>query len=99
MYNIKRDKTGGIVLECKMCSRIERVNEFDDRRGSRRTQAALCLATEPRMPSYLTASFLLEFGRRNPFRTPSWGWLGGAGGRFWQQGTPATLTRPVIYAA
>ena len=48
MYNIKRDKTGGIVLECKMCSRIERVNEFDDRRGSRRTQAALAMLTHTR---------------------------------------------------
>jgi hypothetical protein len=49
MYNIKRDKTGGIVLECKMCSHIERVNEFDDRRGSRRTQAALAMLTHTRI--------------------------------------------------
>jgi hypothetical protein len=48
MYNIKRDKTGGIVLECKMCSHIERVNEFDDRRGSRRTQAAQAMLTHTR---------------------------------------------------
>ena len=49
MYNIKRDKTGGIVLECKACSHIERVNEFDDRLGSRRTQAALAMLTHTRI--------------------------------------------------
>ena len=40
MYNIERSKTGGVVLECKACSHVERVNEFDDRLRSRRTQAA-----------------------------------------------------------
>jgi hypothetical protein len=40
MYNIERGKTGGVVLKCKMCAHGERVNEFDDRLGSRRTQAA-----------------------------------------------------------
>jgi hypothetical protein len=45
MYNIKRGKTGGVVLECKACSHVERVNEFDDRFGSRRTQAAQAMLT------------------------------------------------------
>jgi hypothetical protein len=40
MYNISRSKTGGVVLKCKVCSHSECVNEFDDRLGSRRTQAA-----------------------------------------------------------
>jgi hypothetical protein len=40
MYNISRSKTGSVVLKCKVCSHSERVNEFDDRQGSRRTQAA-----------------------------------------------------------
>ena len=40
MYKISRSKTGGVVLKCKVCSHSERVNEFDDRQGSRRTQAA-----------------------------------------------------------
>jgi hypothetical protein len=39
MYNISRSKTGGLVLKCKGCSHSEGVNEFDDRQGSRRTQA------------------------------------------------------------
>jgi hypothetical protein len=40
MCNISRGRTGGVVLKCKACSHSERVNEFDDRQGSRRTQAA-----------------------------------------------------------
>ena len=48
MYNIERSQTGGVVLECKMCSHIERVNEFDDRLGSRRTQAAQAMLTHTR---------------------------------------------------
>jgi hypothetical protein len=48
MYNIKRGKTGGVVLECKACSHVERVNEFDDRFGSRRTQAAQAMLTHTR---------------------------------------------------
>jgi hypothetical protein len=40
MYKIERSKTGGVVLKCKVCPHSERVNEFDDRLGSRRTQAA-----------------------------------------------------------
>jgi hypothetical protein len=40
MYNIERGKSGGVVLKCKVCPHSERVNEFDDRLGSRRTQAA-----------------------------------------------------------
>ena len=40
MYNISRSATGGVLLQCKLCSHSERVKEFDDRHGSRRTQAA-----------------------------------------------------------
>jgi hypothetical protein len=40
MYTITRGKSGGLILNCKDCSHVERVNEFDDRLGSRRTQAA-----------------------------------------------------------
>jgi len=48
MYNFSRSKSGGVVLECKMCSHIERVNEFDDRNGSRRTQAAQAMLNHTR---------------------------------------------------
>jgi hypothetical protein len=40
MYNISLSKTGGVLLKCKLCPHSERVDEFDDRQGSRRTQAA-----------------------------------------------------------
>lgn len=40
MYTISRGKSGGLILKCKHCSHVERVNEFDDRLGDRRTQAA-----------------------------------------------------------
>ena len=49
MYNIERSKTGGVVLECKACSHVERVNEFDDRFGSRRTQAARAMLSHTRI--------------------------------------------------
>ncbi len=39
MYVISKD-TSGIILVCLDCPHTERVNEFDDRFGSRRTQAA-----------------------------------------------------------
>jgi hypothetical protein len=48
MYNIERSKTGGVVLACKACSHVERVNEFDGRLGSRRTQAAQAMLTHTR---------------------------------------------------
>jgi hypothetical protein len=48
MYNISRSKTGGVVLQCKVCSHSERVNEFDDRLGSRRTQAAQAMLRHTR---------------------------------------------------
>ena len=48
MYNISRSKTGGVVLKCKVCSHSERVNEFDDRLGSRRTQAAQAMLRHTR---------------------------------------------------
>ena len=40
MYTISRSKIGGTILKCKDCLHVERVNEFDDNLGSRRTQAA-----------------------------------------------------------
>ena len=48
MYNIQRSKTGGVVLKCKVCFHVERVNEFDDRLGSRRTQAAQAMLNHTR---------------------------------------------------
>jgi uncharacterized Fe-S radical SAM superfamily protein PflX len=48
MYNIERSKTGGVLLECKLCSHSERVNEFDDRLGSCRTQAAQAMLSHTR---------------------------------------------------
>jgi hypothetical protein len=48
MYNISRSKTGGVILKCKVCAHSEHVNEFDDRRGSRRTQAAQAMLNHTR---------------------------------------------------
>ena len=48
MYNISRSETGGVVLQCKVCSHSERVNEFVDRLGSRRTQAAQAMLRHTR---------------------------------------------------
>jgi hypothetical protein len=48
MYNIERGKTGGIVLKCKVCPHTERVNEFDDRQGSRRAQAMQAMLNHTR---------------------------------------------------
>jgi hypothetical protein len=48
MYNISRSETGGVLLKCKLCSHSERVNEFDDRHGSRRTQAAQAMLNHTR---------------------------------------------------
>jgi hypothetical protein len=48
MYNISRSKTGGVILKCKVCPHSERVNEFDDRQGSRRTQAAQAMLNHNR---------------------------------------------------
>ena len=48
MYTITRGKSGGLTLNCKDCSHVERVNEFDDRLGSRRTQAAGAMLTHVR---------------------------------------------------
>jgi hypothetical protein len=39
MYTINKDASG-VTLTCNECSHTVRVNEFDDRLGSRRTQAA-----------------------------------------------------------
>ena len=49
MYNISRGKTGGVVLKCKVCPHTESVNEFDDRQGSRRTQAAQAMLNHTRI--------------------------------------------------
>jgi hypothetical protein len=48
MYNISRSKTGGVILKCKVCPHSEHVNEFDDRQGSRRTQAAQAMLNHTR---------------------------------------------------
>jgi hypothetical protein len=48
MYNISRSKTGGVVLKCKVCSHSEGVNEFDDRLGNRRMQAAQAMLNHTR---------------------------------------------------
>lgn len=48
MYKISRGETGGVLLKCKLCSHIERVNEFDDKQGSRRTQAARAMLNHTR---------------------------------------------------
>jgi hypothetical protein len=48
MYNISRSKTGGVLLKCRLCPHTERVNEFDDRHGSRRTQAAQAMLNHTR---------------------------------------------------
>ena len=39
MYTINKDASG-VILVCYHCPHTERVNEFDDKLGSRRTQAA-----------------------------------------------------------
>ena len=49
MYKISRSDTGGVVLKCRKCSHSERVNEFDDRRGSRRTQAEQAMLNHTRI--------------------------------------------------
>jgi hypothetical protein len=48
MYNISRSESGGVVLQCNSCSHSERVNEFDERQGSRRTQAAQAMLNHTR---------------------------------------------------
>jgi len=48
MYNSSQSKTGGVVLKCKACAHSEGVNEFDDRQGSRRTQAAQAMMNHTR---------------------------------------------------
>jgi len=39
MYTILRDDDG-VFLKCQGCPHIERVNQYDEHLGSRRTQAA-----------------------------------------------------------
>jgi hypothetical protein len=50
MYTINRvtRSRGGATLTCNECSHTERVNEFDDRLGSRRTQAARAMLKHSR---------------------------------------------------
>ncbi len=45
MYTINRNSRGrsGVTLTCNECSHTLCVNEFDDRLGSRRTQAACAM--------------------------------------------------------
>jgi hypothetical protein len=49
MYKISRSGTSGVLLKCKLCAHTERVNEFDDRQGSRRTQAAQAMLSHTRI--------------------------------------------------
>jgi hypothetical protein len=44
MYNILRSE----ILKCRVCAHTERVNEFDDRHGSRRIQAAQAMLNHTR---------------------------------------------------
>jgi hypothetical protein len=47
MYTINKD-AGGVILVCLDCPHTERVNEFDGRLGSRRTQAARAMLIHAR---------------------------------------------------
>ena len=47
MYTINKDASG-VILVCLDCPHTERVNEFDDRFGSRRTQAARAMLKHAR---------------------------------------------------
>jgi hypothetical protein len=42
MYTINKDPKG-VILVCVICSHTLRVNEFDGKHGSRRTQAACAM--------------------------------------------------------
>jgi hypothetical protein len=50
MYTINRvtRSRGGVTLTCNECSHTERVNEFDDKLGSPRTQAARAMLKHAR---------------------------------------------------
>jgi hypothetical protein len=47
MYTINKDASG-VTLTCKECLHTVRVNEFDDRLGSSRTQAARAMLKHAR---------------------------------------------------
>jgi ribosome-binding protein aMBF1 (putative translation factor) len=47
MYSIKKDASG-VILVCLDCQHIERVTEFNDNFGSRRTQAARAMLKHAR---------------------------------------------------
>jgi ribosome-binding protein aMBF1 (putative translation factor) len=47
MYKITKDGDG-VALVCHDCSHVERVNSFDERLGSRRTQAARAMQSHSR---------------------------------------------------
>ena len=47
MYTINKD-TSGVIFICLQCAHTEHVNEFDDRLGSRRTQAARAMLQHAR---------------------------------------------------
>jgi hypothetical protein len=51
MYTINRipRSSSDVTLTCNKCSHILRVNQFDDRLGSRRTQAARAMLTHVRI--------------------------------------------------
>jgi hypothetical protein len=47
MYEISKD-TDGVVLLCRRCSHVERIDAFDESLGSRRTQAARAMQSHSR---------------------------------------------------
>jgi len=47
MYTINKDASG-VILVCLDCPHTERVNEFDEQFGSRRTQAARAMLKHAR---------------------------------------------------
>jgi hypothetical protein len=69
MYNISRSDSGGVVLKCKACSHSECVSEFDDRQGSRRTQAAQAMLIHTRNDHGRE-----PVGKPMPKALESWAW-------------------------
>jgi hypothetical protein len=47
MYEISKD-TDGVVLLCRKCSHVERIDAFNESLGSRRTQAARAMQSHSR---------------------------------------------------
>jgi hypothetical protein len=71
MYNILRSDARGVVLKCKVCPHTESVNEFDDSKGSRRTQAAQAMLNHTRNDHGRE-----PVGRPMPEARESWVWRG-----------------------